>query len=305
MPVKPMLAGKYDPAKVAQQLPILAQPKLDGIRMLIDNGVGYSRSLKRIPNVFVQKRIQEIAPLIQGLDGELVLGSPTAPDAYRLTNSAVMSHGGVPDVTFHVFDSWENDAEYQYKFHWLKTNIEGLLRANEAAHWLRLLPVTLCNTMEDITAYEAALLAEGHEGVILRGMSSKYKNGRATPSQGQLIKIKRFKDAEAVVHGFQELLHNGNEATTSETGHTVRSAHQDNKVPMNTLGALLCTGKWDDGTPFDVKIGTGFDEDTRQEIWDNQDSYFGRLVKFKYFEVGVKDAPRHPVFLGFRSPEDT
>jgi DNA ligase-1 len=30
----------------------------------------------------------------------------------------------------------------------------------------------------------------------------------------------------------------------------------------------------------------------------------GKLVKYKYFAIGVKDAPRHPVFLGFRSKLD-
>jgi DNA ligase-1 len=30
----------------------------------------------------------------------------------------------------------------------------------------------------------------------------------------------------------------------------------------------------------------------------------GKIAKYKHFEVGVKEAPRFPVFLGFRNPLD-
>ena len=51
-------------------------------------------------------------------------------------------------------------------------------------------------------------------------------------------------------------------------------------------------------------IGTGFTDAERQHIWDNQNKYLGALVKFKYFPVGGYEAPRHPVFAGFRDRRD-
>lgn len=30
----------------------------------------------------------------------------------------------------------------------------------------------------------------------------------------------------------------------------------------------------------------------------------GRIVKYKHFPVGAKEAPRHPVYLGLRDPPD-
>jgi len=48
--LRPMLATPFEEARVKKQLPVFAQPKYDGIRCLIKDGIGYSRTLKPIPN---------------------------------------------------------------------------------------------------------------------------------------------------------------------------------------------------------------------------------------------------------------
>jgi DNA ligase-1 len=95
-------------------------------------------------------------------------------------------------------------------------------------------------------------------------------------------------------------MHNGNEATTNELGRTKRSSHAAGKTGRGDLGALIVN--FGDVT---FNIGTGFTDVERTDIWDNRDSFQGRLAKFKYFPVGVKEAPRHPVFLGWRDGSDT
>lgn len=50
------------------------------------------------------------------------------------------------------------------------------------------------------------------------------------------------------------------------------------------------------------QIGSGFTEQERIELWSAPP--IDRVVRYKFFEVGVKDAPRHPVFTGFRDPLD-
>jgi len=35
-----------------------------------------------------------------------------------------------------------------------------------------------------------------------------------------------------------------------------------------------------------------------------QKDFIGKILKYKYFDIGVKDAPRHPVFLGMRPKSD-
>ena len=46
------------------------------------------------------------------------------------------------------------------------------------------------------------------------------------------------------------------------------------------------------------------DAATRALIWAARDSWLGRVVKYKFFPIGSKDAPRFPVFLGERMEGD-
>jgi DNA ligase-1 len=117
--------------------------------------------------------------------------------------------------------------------------------------------------------------------------------------EGTLLKLKRFVDSEYEIVGFEERMHNGNEATKDELGNTKRSSHQENKVGRGDLGALVL--RCDAGT---FNCGTGFTDAMRAEIWANRDGYLGKLAKVKSFLIGVKTLPRFPTFLGFRAPED-
>ena len=154
--------------------------------------------------------------------------------------------------------------------------------------------------LEELAKKEAEYLARGFEGLMVRSLSGPYKFGRSTANEGYLLKVKRFEDAEAKVIGFEERMHNANEATTDFLGHTQRSSHKENMVPMDTLGALVC--ELPDGQVF--RIGTGFDDLTRLEIWRNRSRYLGHLTKYKYTEIGAKDLPRFPVFIGWRPFSD-
>ena len=90
--IKPMLAVKAGIENI--QPGDLISPKLDGIRGINLDGQILSRSLKPIPNKHIQAEWnrKELA----GIDGEFILGDPTAADAYRATNSALMRHEGAP-----------------------------------------------------------------------------------------------------------------------------------------------------------------------------------------------------------------
>ena len=51
-------------------------------------------------------------------------------------------------------------------------------------------------------------------------------------------------------------------------------------------------------------IGSGFTEEERVKLWRKRFILVDKIVKYKYFPVGQKEAPRHPVFLGFRDWRD-
>lgn len=288
MSFKPLLAKEVDWDLLTYDH-LWLSPKLDGIRAIVRDGVVMSRNLKPIPNAHVQKMFGHL----EHYDGELIVGDPTSKTVYHDTYSGVMSSDGEPNVRFFAFDHIEEpDADYE-------TRYEKLVESDVV--------VVLCQHMvcsrDEIHALEERYLEEGYEGVMLRkarGPNSKYKFGRATARSCTLLKCKRFTDSEAMIIGFEELMKNGNEATTDALGHTVRSSHQENLIPMGTLGALVC--RTPEGVEF--RIGTGFDQKTRQYIWNNKEYLDRQMVRFKSFKIGEKDAPRFPVYLGFRSPID-
>lgn len=291
---RPMLAATLEPEQVSQiQYPVLASPKLDGIRCLIRDGVAVSRSLKPIPNAHVQRLLARSE--FEGLDGELIVGSPTAEDCYRKTNSGVMSQDGEPDFRFHVFDTWNSEAHISFE-----TRHSSLGLWHGASDLIQVVPHEVIAGPEALLEYEATVTSLGFEGVMLRSLNGPYKQGRSTLREGWLLKLKRFLDAEAVIIGFEELLSNQNEATKNALGHTERSSHKANLVPMGVLGAVQC--RTPEGIEF--SIGSGFTAKEREELWSVRDSLPGQLAKYKFFPVGVKEAPRFPTFLGIRSRED-
>ena len=123
--------------------------------------------------------------------------------------------------------------------------------------------------------------------------------GRSTVNEGYLLKLKRYTGAEFRVIGCEERMHNGNDAKTNELGRTERSSHQEGKTGRGDLGALVLP---DVGCIFNV--GTGFCDEESAEIWNRRKEYLNRLAKVKYFAIGMNEAPRHPVFLGWRDGRD-
>jgi len=304
---KPMLATKATDEQIQKLFEtnglMIGSPKLDGVRCTIQNGQAYSRSLKLIRNKYVQSELSDA--VLEGLDGELIVGSPTAPDVYRTTTSAVMRENGTPSFTFWAFDNI-NMTTKNYRQRLNKLRARAKVWSSDFVLSIIVIPVKILEAvdlenMDQLRIYEKACLDAGFEGVILRDPSSKYKNGRATAKEGQLIKVKRFTDSEARILSMEEQMKNNNEKKINELGRSQRSSHKENKTPMGTLGALVCK---DRTTGIQFSIGTGFTDKVRDQLWKSKDDLIGQIVKYKYFDIGVKDAPRHPVYLGIRDESD-
>lgn len=289
--MKPMLAAQADLTKL--QYPVLASPKLDGVRCLIIDGVAMSRNFKPIPNVFVQKLFGRAE--LNGLDGELIVGDDCGPAVFQATSSGIMSADGEPDVTYHVLDDYRQvDLGFKERFLIAKKRAKASINA-----W----PVEHINIMHEdaLLHYEAAKLSDGYEGIMIRDPKGLYKYGRSTVGEGGLLKLKRFVDSDAVITGFAPMMHNANEAKKNELGQTERSSHKDGKVALDLLGSLSVR---DLKTGVEFELGTGFDHDQRRLLWVGRSKLKGRFVKYKSQPVGVKDKPRFPVFIGFRDRRD-
>ncbi len=269
----PMLASVFDPDKLT--FPKLASRKLDGIRCLVRGGVAVSRNEKPIRNRFIQSIIGD--PSLNGLDGELMVGKPNDDKAFRNATSGVMSEDGEPDFKFFVFDSFHPTHGFEYRLESAQRAVEkfGDKRVQVIEH-------KLIKSLKDLDRLEAKWLSEGYEGVMLRSLNGPYKFGRSTVTEGHLLKVKRFSDAEAVIIDYVE------EVTSKD------------RTPKGTLGKFIC--RTPEGIEFGV--GGGFTAEERKVFWKNRKAMIGKLVKYKHFTIGVKDAPRFPSFLGIRDEND-
>lgn len=290
MITRPLLAGTLEDVSTLK-FPVLATPKLDGIRVLKVDGKAVTRKFKPIPNHHIRILLEKHLP--DGVDGE-VMTSGTFNDI----QSKVMSHDGEPNFTLYVFDYVKDDLNKPYTER--VCDMSSALTSKVPFDVVILRPVLLTSA-EELLAFERECLSQGYEGVMLRKPDSKYKCGRSTLKEQILLKLKRFLDAEARVVGFEEKMHNDNEKERDEFGLSKRSSKKDGLKPANTLGALIVE---DIKTGVKFGIGSGFDDAMKKEIWTHRDKYLNKLVKYKYQSVGQKDAPRFPVFLGFRSKLD-
>lgn len=293
MSFKPMLAVNAVIPKI--QYPVYASPKLDGIRAAVVDARLLSRTLKPIPNKHIYGQLSKSK--LNGLDGELIVGSPTSPTCYNESVSNVMAFDKTPNYTYYVFDNHEVSGSFARRFQELLASLGQWNKFPQIC----LLEQNLINNEDDLMAYEAAKVEEGYEGVIIRSPNALYKFGRSTVNEGALIKLKRFLDSEAVIIGFEEEMFNGNAAETNELGRTKRSTAAAGLSGKGTLGAFKVR---DLETGVEFSIGTGLTALQRGLFWQRQDEYVGKFVKYKYFPVGVKIAPRHPVFLGMRDARD-
>lgn len=292
MITKPILAGTLKNLNLLK-FPVIVSPKLDGIRCLKINGEVVSRTLKLIPNRFIQKTLNEILP--DNIDGEIIVGS-----SFQECTSGVMSFEGEPLFIYWAFDYISNSLseEYQNRIKVLKDIVDNI-----NSKFVRFVETKQIYSLNELYEYEEEVLGLKYEGVMIRSPASPYKCGRSTEKEGYLLKLKRFLDSEAVVIGFEEMFHNENKLEVDNLGYAKRSSSKEGKIASNTLGKFIVRDI-KSGITFFIGTGVGLTAELRAHIWNNQEKYLGRLVKYKYQSIGVKVAPRLPIWLGFRSEED-
>ena len=284
---KPLLAGKFNSEKA--KFPYAATPKIDGIRFLMVGGAALTRSFKPIRNEYLQKILSSNLP--EGIDGELTSGS-TFQEC-----SSIMRIKGEPDFKVWIFDFVNPKGEVKP----YKERMDELRKfENFNIPSYEILFPTIVSNQEQIDHLMINNLNAGYEGLMLRDPNGIYKFGRSSVKENILLKVKEFMDDEAEIISFREKMINTNEGLKDNFGRTKRSSCQDGLKPSGTLGGLILRNS--EGLEF--SCGSGLNDALRDEIWKNKSKYLGKLVKYKFMSKGIKDLPRHPVFMGFRDETD-
>lgn len=284
------------------KFPVLASPKLDGIRVCKFEGKTRTKSGKPIPSKRLRAFIEAHIP--EGFDMEIIMGAPNDPAVYSRTFSAAMTIESQEDPDLYVFDLC-NDLK-GFKIDRLK-NIGLAYEAlpSEVKARVKLVPQVWIHTMPQLLEFYNELLAQGYEGMITCQPDGFYKYGKCTLTTQDQLKWKPEEDTEGLIVDVIEGTTNENEAFTNEVGETKRSKHREHLVPNGRVGAFLVEV---DGNKF--KIGPGkFSHDELTAIWQEhltKNNVIGRHLKFRALAYGTmtNGAARHGRALGFRAVED-
>ena len=177
IPILPMLANKWEDRHKYITEPFYVQPKIDGVRLLVSNKGGISRTGKIVPGTeHLGKGLKEG----EYLDGECYDPTKTFEEITSLfkTNPKALE--------FHVFDYFDTNRPNL-------TFDERLERVNVETRWVR--------TKSDLPVVHKQYMDAGYEGTMIREASSVYEIGKRS---NYLLKLKDFKTDEYKVIGMRE-----------------------------------------------------------------------------------------------------
>ena len=215
------------------------------------------------------------------LDGEITLlndkGIPSK-EAYKQAMKITRKDGEKHGVKMKVFDAMTAEefrnqcCKYDYVTR--RADLELLFSAR-SFDYFELLPILYKGSDTSmITKFLDEAIANDQEGVMINICDALYEFKRTT----NLLKVKKMQTMDLEIVGFEE----------------------GSGKYKDTLGAILV--RYKNGNI--VKVGSGFTDWLRSEIWNNQNKYLGVVSEIQYFEETTNDdggeSLRFPIFKDFR-----
>jgi len=280
MKYKPMLAYPVSAKPIDYSKPVFIQPKLDGVRCLIqyDSGVvtAYSRTGKVWKNIdhitwnlykFFDKHPNVV------LDGELYnhdfrddfeqiisMVRKTKPTAEARIKSR-------ENVQFHCYDIVNRKMKFSTRDLWITEYLS-------TSYCVKHVPTRKVTSESGAKLVHQEHLKAGYEGSIVR-LDTPYQCKRSH----SLRKFKDFSDAEANIVGYEE-------GKGKRTG---------------TLGKFIMQD--DDGNQFGCPPGKGHNYKDLALMLANIHEYMGQRATFTYFERTKAGSYRHPLYKCIRNYE--
>lgn len=307
------------------------QPKIDGMRILGDDGIARSRSWTPWTNRYLQAFFRDYADMTHGWDTEGLPGLHTLdnpdPEVFRRAMSGLRSEDGSPEMTLFLFDNWDaswQKTAYDARYAAAVADVEATainlphdkwdhgydgIIFNGADYRVKVIPCPSykVTSIDQIMEKHLQNMEAGWEGSMIRRHCAPYKWNQATINEGWLMKIKDVEDDEAVITGFEPAYANENEATVSALGLTKRSSHQGNLREKDYLGAWHVHLLRDPSVQFKIGVLKGYTIADRRELLRlaREGKMFGKIIKFEHQGYGGGyDKPRAPVGISLRDPRD-
>ena len=271
--------------------------KLDGHRsvFIYKDGQGQFFTRKGLPISGLEEQAKEATEVIKTygrdmvLDGELLLFNrddlPTK-DLFRATSRVLRSEtANKTGILFNVFDALptfefeqgKSTQTFLERKHGLENALEIASNAsdNDIKHIKLVHNLYVGNDIAMIKELQDKYVKPNDwEGLMLNIADGYYQTKRTK----DLLKIKEFFDADVVV----------------------KDVFEGEGKLKGTLGGIIVDYKG-----YDVRVGTGFDDASRDHYWNNQDEIIGKVATVQYFEETNNQnddsiSLRFPVFITVR-----
>ena len=273
-----MLGSKGELDKLPKGMKFITE-KYDGVRCFTQIRDGKIIMKSRQNKIF--EGLVEIVSAIADLgldnvclDGELLaIDSPyetVYKDTMKIVSTKDEEKHGVKYMLFDIiplseFDNKEGKMKYSDRRAWLDTIKES--------RFINVAPILYKGTdIDEVLKVLDECRGNGAEGCMIN-TDKPYEFKRSKVLQ----KLKVMSTCDLRVIGFEE---------------------GDGKL-KGTLGKIICNYKG-----FDLSVGSGFSEAMRDEVWNNQDKYLGKISEIQYFEQTNNDegglSLRFPVFKQWR-----
>ena len=278
------LAQQFDPKRIKDMETVYVEPKLDGIRCfaIVENGSAklFARSGKLISN-FDSTIGAALGELGDGCyDGELMGEDFVAlmRQAYRKDNAKI------DDAYLSLFDylplcEWKSGnvvMSTKARYANLKRkvgslNLRELITKPDDPLYLNVVERhEVPAGVDDIMALHHKFVQEGYEGAMVKTIDAPYRFGRSY----DVMKVKEFHDVDLPIVGLEE----GTGRHTGKLG----------AVKINYNGVI-------------VKVGSGFSDEEREQVWNDRENFMGRIIEVRYQEVTPDGSLRFPTFVCFRN----
>jgi DNA ligase-1 len=282
------LANKYfDKPEYVEGRSFALTTKIDGGRIIAlkENGQVsfFTRAGQKYEGlVDLESEMLRFMPDNTCLDGEITLldkGGLDSKEQYKETMKIVRTKDkekhGIKMLVFDwmpAYDFKRQQCDLTYSLR--RAYLDKLFHDTDLKYFETLPMLYVGSETSKITEILEEQVANGEEGIMINVMDALYEFKRTN----NLLKVKKMQTMDLEIIDFEE---------------------GEGRL-AGTLGAILV--RYKNGNV--VKVGSGFSDQLRKEIWQNRNSHLGTICEIQYFEETTNadggESLRFPIFKDFR-----
>lgn len=282
------LANKYfDKPAYVEGKTFAITTKIDGGRIIAlkENGQVsfFTRAGQKYEGlVDLEDEMSRLMPDNTCLDGEITLlvrGNLSSKDAYKETMKIVRTKDkekhGIKMLVFDAMSVSDFKTQTSSMTYIQRRQMLDCMSAFDTTRYFELLPILYRGSdTSKITELLEEEVSKGEEGIMINICDAPYEFKRTN----SLLKCKKMQTMDLEIVGFEE---------------------GEGRL-AGTLGAVLV--RYKSGNV--VKVGSGFSDEMRKQIWNHQLHYSGKIAEISYFEETTNASGgtslRFPIFKDVR-----